>query len=106
MKLHRLPFVAALLLLCGLNSPADSAPQNGPPNTDVEQLLRDLPNGERWLQHLRNDLLPFWTMPSALGKDGNFPTYRCNDGSLVDPEHVCPELKQPVPNIVWLDREF
>jgi len=34
-------------------------------------------------------LLPYWTIPSALGEPvGNFPTYRCNDGSL----NNCPEL--------------
>jgi hypothetical protein len=34
---------------------------------------------ETWRTHLQDKLMPFWTMPSALGNP--FPTYRCNDGS-------------------------
>jgi mannose/cellobiose epimerase-like protein (N-acyl-D-glucosamine 2-epimerase family) len=60
---------------------------------DIEILLRELPRGERWLEHLKKDLLPFWTMPSALGEPlGNFPTYRNNDGSPMDPTKGRPEL--------------
>src|SRR4051794_34659740 len=73
---------------------------------DIDTLIRDLPRGERWLRHLREDLLPFWTTPDALGKPiGNFPTYRNNDGSLVDPMHLKPEFERAVPGIVWLDRD-
>jgi len=73
---------------------------------DIETLLRDLPRGEQWLKHLRDDLLPFWTMPSALGKPvGNFPTYRNNDGSLADPGNLKPEFQHLVDGIVWLDRD-
>lgn len=40
-------------------------------------------NVQRWKDHLVNDLLPYWNMPSALGNPiGNFPTYRCNDSLL------------------------
>jgi hypothetical protein len=45
-------------------------------------------------------------MPSALGENGDFPTYRCNDGSNVNWNKPCPELKDPVDGIVWPDREF
>src|SRR5580700_9821888 len=73
---------------------------------DIENLLRDLPRGQRWTQHLMEDLLPFWTKSSALGEPmGNFPTYRNNDGSLVDPKHLHEEFLHVVPGIVWLDRE-
>jgi mannose/cellobiose epimerase-like protein (N-acyl-D-glucosamine 2-epimerase family) len=73
---------------------------------DIENLLRDLPRGDRWISHLKEDLLPFWMMPSALGEPvGNFPTYRNNDGSLVDPNDLRPEFQHVVPNIVWLDRD-
>jgi mannose/cellobiose epimerase-like protein (N-acyl-D-glucosamine 2-epimerase family) len=52
-----------------------------------------LPSGERWQEHLRKELLPFWTLPSALGEPlGAFPSVRCNDGSLIDPRAPCPEL--------------
>ena len=69
---------------------------------DIDKVFRDIPSGERWLQHLQQDLLPFWTTPAAL----EYPTYRCDDGSLVDPDNICTELQDPVPGIVWLDREF
>jgi hypothetical protein len=36
-----------------------------------------------WLKHLNNDLIPFWTTTDAYGTPvGNFPTFRCNDGTL------------------------
>ena len=77
-----------------------------PQTFDVDKILRDLPRGERWLRHLREDLLPFWEMPEALGQPlGNFPTYRNNDGSLVEPQHPGPDFTNVIPGIVWLDRD-
>lgn len=53
-----------------------------------------LPEGERWLVHLKKDLLPFWTTKSALGNPvGNFPSVRCNDGTLVERTNPCSEIK-------------
>lgn len=55
-----------------------------------------LPSLERWKQHLTDELLPFWTTPDALGKPiGNFPTFRCNDGTSFTPTAPCPELVNP-----------
>jgi len=52
--------------------------------------LSSLPTGDRWLAHLNNDLLPFWTMPSALGNPlGSFPSTRCDDGSLLNFNNPC-----------------
>ena len=52
-----------------------------------------LPPGEAWVRHLERDLAPFWTMPAALGEPvGNFPTFRCHDGSAFDAAAPCPEL--------------
>jgi uncharacterized protein (TIGR03437 family) len=52
--------------------------------------LANLPAGDRWLTHLNTDLLPFWTMPSALGNPlGSFPSTRCDDGSLLDFNNPC-----------------
>ena len=76
-------------------------------SVDIEQLLKELPTGDRWIAHLKEDLLPFWEMETALGQPvGNFPTYRCNDGSLYNPNRPCPELQFPAPGIVWLDRDY
>jgi hypothetical protein len=46
-------------------------------------------NGKIWKNHLTNDLLPYWTTPEALGSpEGNFPTFRANDGSLIDQKDI------------------
>ena len=74
---------------------------------NVDAILRALPDGSRWLQHLEQDLLPFWMMPTAYGQPvGAFPTYRCNDGSLYNKTAPCPELRAPIPGIVDLSREY
>ena len=39
--------------------------------------------GNTWLRHLRQDLLPYWELPVALGEPlGNFPTWRDAQGNL------------------------
>lgn len=51
--------------------------------------------GQVWLDHFQRDLLPFWDLPAAWGTPrGNFPTFRCNDGSLPDPAAPCEALKE------------
>jgi len=53
----------------------------------------DISPGKRWLDHLTNDLLPFWTSEAALGKPvGTFPSIRCDDGSLYNDRMPCPEI--------------
>jgi mannose/cellobiose epimerase-like protein (N-acyl-D-glucosamine 2-epimerase family) len=42
--------------------------------------------GDTWLRHLREDLLPYWELPDALGTPlGNFPSFRDSQGRL-DPD--------------------
>src|SRR5207253_2791145 len=67
-----------------------------------------LPSASAWLAHLNRDLLPFWTMPAALGVPiGNFPTFRCNDGARFDRAKPCPELALADPWIrEELDRDY
>jgi hypothetical protein len=58
----------------------------------------ELPSLERWRHHVTDEILPFWDTPAALGTPvGNFPTFRCNDGTLPrpQPDTLCPELAQP-----------
>lgn len=75
----RSALLSALILLGG--SPFPAAAQTGP----ATAIPADLPTGERWLQHFREDLLPFWNLPDAWGQpQGNFPTFRGNDGKAVD----------------------
>jgi len=53
-----------------------------------------IPAGNRWLDHLNEGLLPFWTSEAALGKPpGAFPSIRCDDGTLYNDKRPCPEVK-------------
>lgn len=77
------------------------------PVDNIDGIISDVPTGGRWLQHLEEDLLPFWEMQTAWGSPvGNYPTYRCNDGSLYNMVEPCPELENPVPGIVKPEREY
>lgn len=52
-----------------------------------------IPAGDAWVDHLSRDLAPFWLRPEALGSPvGAFPTFRCDDGTLVDPDLPCGEM--------------
>ncbi|HJW71836.1 MAG TPA: hypothetical protein VJ486_03190 [Geothrix sp.] len=60
-------------------------PQQAALSKPASSAMADLPSGERWLRHFREDLLPFWNVPDAWGTPrGNFPTFRGNDGKAVD----------------------
>ncbi|MDP2955095.1 MAG: hypothetical protein Q8N53_01625, partial [Longimicrobiales bacterium] len=67
-----------------------------------------LPPGEVWVEHLSRDLAPFWLRPEALGSPvGAFPTFRCDDGTLVDPDLPCGEMLVAGPWVsTQLGREF
>ena len=40
--------------------------------------------GDSWLRHHREDLMPYWDRPEALGEPlGNFPSFRGRDGELL-----------------------
>jgi mannose/cellobiose epimerase-like protein (N-acyl-D-glucosamine 2-epimerase family) len=62
------------------------------PETDP---LEDLPTAADWRDHVEDQLLPYWTMEAARGDPvGNFPSFRCNDGTVYDdPDNRCPELR-------------
>src|SRR5262245_53031152 len=46
---------------------------------DIPDVLR----GDTWLRHHREDLMPYWDMPEALGVPvGNFPSFRDRAGHL------------------------
>ena len=74
------PFVLLTTLsLVALALPAQPAPN------PAATLPADLPTGERWLKHFKEDLLPFWNVPDAWGSpQGDFPTFRGNNGKVVD----------------------
>lgn len=51
---------------------------------NIKQLIEDAYSPDRWMQHLKEDLLPFWDIPDATELQGNlFPTYRTNSGTLL-----------------------
>lgn len=110
--LSRTMLVAVVVGILCFNGSLTAAAQSMPaqPRVNVEELLKTLPDGRRWLDHLNNDLLPFWMMPEAKGNPvGDFPTYRCNDGTLFNPAKPCVELSDPDPSvkgIIKLDRDY
>lgn len=60
---------------------------------DKNTPVAGLPAPVDWVQELSRDILPFWETPVALGDPvGNFPTFRCNDGSLTNPQAPCAEF--------------
>ena len=62
-----------------------------------------LPTGQEWVTHIQKDLLPYWTTPVALGiPAGNFPTFRANDGSLIDPKNPPQEVRDIDTGETWL----
>ncbi|UPW19694.1 hypothetical protein M0C34_05275 [Agarivorans sp. TSD2052] len=52
-----------------------------------------IPSAQRWLESVEKELAPFWLHQDAAGHPiGNFPTYRCNDGSLYQQMEPCDDL--------------
>jgi mannose/cellobiose epimerase-like protein (N-acyl-D-glucosamine 2-epimerase family) len=62
-----------------------------------------LPTGQEWVAHVAADLLPYWTTTVALGNPvGNFPTFRGNDGSIIDPKNPPQEVNVIDRGETWL----
>ncbi len=57
--------------------------------------IATLPPAQRWVDHARDELMKYWTLPQALGNPvGSFPSTRCNNGTLYDPKsNACPEIR-------------
>ena len=61
-----------------------------------------LPTGQDWLEHTQLGLAPYWMMEQAQGLPiGNFPTFRCDDGALMQLTDICPELRQS-----WMEPHY
>jgi mannose/cellobiose epimerase-like protein (N-acyl-D-glucosamine 2-epimerase family) len=89
--------LAGSLAACTSSPRASSTPAPAPVAAEPARPPRlaagDLPDLSRWRRHLAEELMPFWTTPDALGTPvGNFPTFRCADGSAYRAEAPCPEL--------------
>jgi mannose/cellobiose epimerase-like protein (N-acyl-D-glucosamine 2-epimerase family) len=108
--------VSSFFAIAGATQAGDADVPPATPHVDPQQLINALPSATRWLYHIDHELMRFWRMPQALGKAGgysygDFPTLRCNDGTLFvnkdgSQANVCLEQVDPVPNIVWQDRDF
>lgn len=54
------------------------------------------PTGEDWLEHVREDLNPWWNQPAAWGDPiGNYPSYRCDNGEVIDLDNLCYPYDHP-----------
>ena len=82
----------ALVLSLAVAAACGSPPAVQPPRLAASAL----PSLDRWRHHVTDEIMPFWLTPDALGTPvGNFPTFRCNDGTAFHPEAPCPELAKP-----------
>jgi mannose/cellobiose epimerase-like protein (N-acyl-D-glucosamine 2-epimerase family) len=64
-----------------------------PASLQLAQTIPNTPDDQRWLNHVKTELLPFWTTADALGSPiGKFPSVRCNDGSAINFSNPCPEV--------------
>lgn len=89
MRSARPPDPSRLLALAAVAALASASCGRG----TYEPAPAPLPAGDVWIEHLSRDLAPFWLKPTALGTPvGAFPTFRCDDGGLVDPDLPCGEL--------------
>ncbi|MGZ6124748.1 MAG: AGE family epimerase/isomerase, partial [Myxococcales bacterium] len=82
----------AFVLLLALVACSGSAPRyayTAPPSAAPPAGM----DAATWESHLRDDLLPYWTMDAAKGTPlGNFPTYRGMDGSVQSPSSRKPRM--------------
>ena len=90
---HAVTALAFAALALAFNPAVAQQPVAVPAQAQTQQRIAQLPSGEAWLKHFREDLLPFWNLPDAWGEPrGDFPTFRCNDGKRFDAKSPCPEL--------------
>lgn len=73
----------------------------------AEKRIELLPTGQEWVDHLENDLMPFWMSPDALGTPvGNFPTFRANNGSAIDPKNPPLEVDLIPDSETWIKNKL
>lgn len=85
-RLQGLVLVAVLATLAA--PPAGSAQADpgdpGQSEAAAASAVPDVLAGEAWLRHYREDLMPYWDMPAALGDPmGNFPSFRGRNGEVL-----------------------
>lgn len=80
MRKHLLiPFLAIWLLLISCS---------GQKSVSSGDAVPAVLKGERWIEHLNHDLLPYWMSAEAKGiPQGNFPTFRGMDGRIIEKDN-------------------
>ena len=59
----------------------------------ISQAVAPLLGPQAWVDHVVNDMMPFFTIPDAQGSPiGAFPGRRCNDGTMPDPTARCSDV--------------
>ena len=86
---------AALATLHAVPAPAAQVPTNATAQGSGAIIEADddlgVLRGDGWLRHHREDLMPYWDIPEALGEPvGNFPSFRGRNGELL-PESPDPD---------------
>jgi hypothetical protein len=74
-------FASAVLSAGPITVPAEAEEPVVPPATAAEAEVPEVLRGDTWLRHHREDLMPYWDLPEALGDPvGNFPSFRGRNG--------------------------
>ena len=97
-RLLTAPLIGSLLIAQGMLDRSAMAQPTQPPL--ATKAISKLDDQKEWLDHFENNILRFWVTPEALGVEakqakttGNFPTWRCNDGSIFnDRTNACREI--------------
>ena len=76
--------VAALAAVLATLAPTPASIPNPESSVAVTATVPEVLRGDTWLRHHREDLMPYWDRPEALGEPvGNFPSFRGRDGELL-----------------------
>jgi hypothetical protein len=76
--------VAALAAMLATLAPTPASIPNQDSPVAVTANVPEVLRGDTWLRHHREDLMPYWDRPEALGEPlGNFPSLRGRNGELL-----------------------
>jgi hypothetical protein len=85
-RTSRIAIVLAIAAALAVQQPLGNATTSQAIAEPIEAETDDIPEvlrGDTWLRHHREDLMPYWDIPEALGVPvGNFPSFRDRAGQL------------------------
>ncbi|MBO0843886.1 MAG: AGE family epimerase/isomerase [Nocardioides sp.] len=83
-RVHGLALVAVIAALAMRPTSPAGADTGDPVSAPASAAVPDVLTGDTWLRHHREDLMPYWDQPAALGDPvGNFPSFRDRNGDLI-----------------------